>query len=453
LVYIVFLNLGLKGSDFMKAKITRYLIPLLILTIIITFCSFSCSPPGPAAQTIEEPAQETTEKITVEEPEEEAFEEVVAEEPVEEEDTGEPEEEDIEAVEESSEEKEDVSTLTGTLKVYFIDVGQGDSIFIDLGSEEVLIDGGGKSPGVTDYISQYIEGPLEVMVATHPHADHIGGLIKVLEDFQVEEIWLNGDTSTSKTYQDFMTAVNAEGAEVNQAKRGGIISTENLIFSILNPPDTLFSDTNNNSIVLRLGYGDTVFLFSGDAEKEAESSMLASEGNLCAQILKAGHHGSKTASTIEFLKKVDPDMAIISCGEGNRYGHPHDITLNNLSNLGITIYRTDESGDIILESDGVTYRVVEGNPFTYVEEKEQEKEQELSQEEQPIEEEQQVTYGINVVSLTSPISRGSQASITINTAPNVLCTIAVYYKSGKSEAQGLEPKILMEMETAPGHGR
>jgi competence protein ComEC len=330
--------------------------------------------------------------------------------------------------------------VVALLKVHFIDVGQGDSILIDLGSEEVLIDGGEKSPGVVDYISQYIDGPLEVMVATHTDADHIGGLTKVLDDFQVEEIWLNGYTATSKTYKDFMAAVNAEGAEVNYAKRNGTISTESLNFSILNPPDTLFSDANNNSIVLRLEYGDTVFLFTGDAEKEAEASMLATENDLWAQILKVDHHGSSTASTIEFLKKVDPDIAIISCGEGNSYGHPNDITLNNLSNLGITIYRTDISGNIIVESDGLTYSVVEGDPFTYVEEKEQEKEQELPQEEQPVEEEQQVTYGINVVSLTSPISRGAQASITINTAPNILCTIAVYYKSGKSEAQGLEPK-------------
>ena len=142
----------------MKAKITRYLIPLLILTIIITFCSFSCSPPGPAKQTIEETAQETINENSIKEPEEEPAEEVAAEEVEVEEVTGEPEEEEIEAIEESSEEKEDVasSTLTGTLKVHFIDVGQGDSILIDHGSEEVLIDGGEKSPGVTDYIKKYI---------------------------------------------------------------------------------------------------------------------------------------------------------------------------------------------------------------------------------------------------------------------------------------------------------
>ena len=247
--------------------------------------------------------------------------------------------------------------LLNELQVHFIDVGQGDSILIDLGPEEVLIDGGGKSPGVTDYISKYIDGPLEVMVATHPHADHIGGLIKVLEVFRVEEIWLNGDTSTSKTYQEFITAVNAEGAGVNQAKRNGTISTESLNFSILNPPDTLFSEINNNSIVLRLEYGDIALLFTGDAEKEAEASMLASEGELQAQILKAGHHCSRTASSKPFLEKVKPETVICMVGEDNRYGHPHQETLTALEDIGAGIYRTDTDGTIIVLTDGIDYKI------------------------------------------------------------------------------------------------
>ena len=243
------------------------------------------------------------------------------------------------------------------LRVHFIDVGQGDSILVDLGSNEVLIDGGGKSPGVTDYIGKYIDGPLEVMVATHPHADHIGGLIEALEVLQVEEIWLNGDTSTSKTYQDFMAAVNTEEAEVNQAKRNGTISTEDLNFSILNPPDSLFSETNNNSIVLRLEYGDIAFLFTGDAEKEAEASMLTTGSELWAQILKAGHHCSKTASTKAFLERVKPEKAICMVGENNRYGHPHQETLTALKEIGAEIYRTDTDGTIIVLTDGISYEV------------------------------------------------------------------------------------------------
>jgi len=243
------------------------------------------------------------------------------------------------------------------LQVHFIDVGQGDSILIDFGPNEVLIDGGERSPGITDYIKKYIDGPLEVIVATHPHADHIGGLIKVLEDFQVEEIWLNGDTSSSKTYQDFMAAVNAEGAVVNQTKRNGTISVGNLNFSILNPPDTLFSDANNNSIALRLKYGDIAFLFTGDAENKAEASILTTRSTLQAQILKAGHHCSRTASSEAFLDEVKPEKAICMVGAGNSYGHPHQETLTALSDIGAEVYRTDINGTIVVSTDGVDYKI------------------------------------------------------------------------------------------------
>lgn len=248
------------------------------------------------------------------------------------------------------------------LQVHFIDVGQGDSILIDLGLEEVLIDGGKKSPGVTDYISKYIDGPLEVMVATHPHLDHVGGLSKVLNDFQVKEIWLNRDVSNKDKdfYQKFMTAVEAEksiGATVNYAKRNDIISTGNLNFSILNPLDTLFGEINNNSIVLRLEYGNTAFLFSGDAEKKAEASILTTGSELQAQILKASHHCSKTASTKAYLAEVKPEVAICMVGEGNQYKHPHQETLTALQEIGAKIYRTDDNGTIIVSTDGKNYQI------------------------------------------------------------------------------------------------
>ena len=148
----------------------------------------------------------------------------------------------------------------GELKVHFIDVGQGDSILIDLGETEVLIDGGGKSPGVVAYLNDYVDGVLEIMVATHPHADHIGGLIAVLDAFEVEEIWHNGDSSTSKTYSQFMSAVSTEGAQVYEGTRGDIIKVGELTFSVLHPV-SLDDATNNNSIVLSLSYGEIDFLF------------------------------------------------------------------------------------------------------------------------------------------------------------------------------------------------
>jgi len=152
----------------------------------------------------------------------------------------------------------------GTLTVHFIDVGQGDSILLDLDDIEVLIDGGDKSPGVVSYIGDYVDGPLEVMVATHPHADHIGGLIAVLNDFEVDEIWLNGDTSTSQTYSQFISAVSSEGAAVREARRGDTIQAGNLTFNVLHPAN-LSGTTNDNSIVLSLRYGQFDFLFTADA--------------------------------------------------------------------------------------------------------------------------------------------------------------------------------------------
>ncbi len=243
------------------------------------------------------------------------------------------------------------------LTVHFIDVGQGDAILLDIGETEVLIDGGGKSPGVVVYLREYVDGPLEVMVATHPHADHIGGLIAVLDAFEVEEIWLNGDTSTSKTFQQFMSRVNAEGASVHEAGRGDSIEVDVLTFLVLHPVKPLFDDINNNSVVLRLSYGNIDFLFTGDAEMEAEASILAFGPELQSEILKVGHHGSKTSSSKAFLAEVQPEMAIHMAGTGNRYGHPHAETISALEGIGAEIYGTDMNGTIVVTTDGITYEV------------------------------------------------------------------------------------------------
>jgi beta-lactamase superfamily II metal-dependent hydrolase len=264
----------------------------------------------------------------------------------------------------------ELTGLTGTfeviepksvnLTVHFIDVGQGDSILLDLGDTEVLIDGGEKSPGVVSYIGDYVDGPLEVMIATHPHTDHIGGLIAVLNAFEVNEIWLNGDTSTSQTYSQFMSAVNSEGADVHVARRGDTIQAGNLTFNVLNPVN-LGNNTNDNSIVLSLSYGQVDFLFTGDAQKEAEASMLAAGIVPDVDILKVGHHGSRTASSIQFLQVAKPEYAIYMAGQGNSYGHPHQETINNLCEIGAQIYGTDIHGTIVITTDGVTYTVLPSN--------------------------------------------------------------------------------------------
>jgi len=241
------------------------------------------------------------------------------------------------------------------LTIHFIDVGQGDSILIDLDDIEILIDGGEKNTGVADYIHPYIDGALEAMVATHPHADHIGGLLEVLQKYDVKDIWLNGDTYSTKTYTDFMNLVNAENATIHEAERGQAMQVGTLNFNILNPIKPLGKDTNNNSIVLSLSYGDMDFLFEGDAQREAESSMINLVSDI--EILKVGHHGSRTSSSPEFLNRIKPDVAIYSCRVGNSYGHPHEETIDALNKVGAKVYGTDTSGTIRITTEGKTYSV------------------------------------------------------------------------------------------------
>jgi competence protein ComEC len=247
---------------------------------------------------------------------------------------------------------------TEELAVHFIDVGQGDAILIDLGETEVLIDGGDKSPGVVSYLKDYVDGALEVMVATHPHADHIGGLILVLNNFQVEQIWHNGDRSTSQTYSDFMSAVNAGNAEVSVATRGNVIEADGLIFEVLSPSN-LAGTTNNNSIVLHLAFGEIDFLFMGDAEQEAEASMLVKSDIPVpdVEVLKVGHHGSNTASSSDFLAVTSPEVAIYMAGEGNTYGHPHEETIEALLAVAAEIYGTDVHGTIVVTTNGEEYEL------------------------------------------------------------------------------------------------
>lgn len=250
----------------------------------------------------------------------------------------------------------DISTVP--FQIHYIDVGQGDSILLDMGEYEVLIDGGRWSDCV-NYIVSFIDGPLETIIATHPDADHIGGLDKVLDKFDVEHIWLNGDTSTSSTYEAFMDAVNQEetyGAQVHVAKRGDVINVGGLVFEVLNPELPLSSDTNENSIVLKLSYGQVDFLFTGDAGSAAEASMISAGLITDIDVLKVSHHGSKYCTIDDFLNAVQPEVAIISVGE-NPYGHPAPETIGRLEGIGAEIYRTDMNGTIIVATDGTTYSV------------------------------------------------------------------------------------------------
>jgi beta-lactamase superfamily II metal-dependent hydrolase len=244
------------------------------------------------------------------------------------------------------------------LRVSFIDVGQGDAILLDLGETEVLIDGGDRQSGVEAYLRKHVDGPLEAMIATHPHEDHIGGLIGVLDAFEVEEIWHNGQDYDSGMYRDFMAKVDAEAARVKTARRGDIIEVGDLVLYVLHP-NKLVESVNDNSIVLGFSYGEGAFLFAGDAGMAAEGSMLVdSQVQLPdMDILKVGYHCSRTSSSQAFLEAIRPDVAIYMAGEDNVYGHPHEEALSRLQAMGAEVYGTDVHGTIVVVTRGVEYTV------------------------------------------------------------------------------------------------
>jgi beta-lactamase superfamily II metal-dependent hydrolase len=334
------------------------------------------------------------------------------------------------------------------LDVYFIDVGQGDAILLDHGTAEVLIDGGTGSVNVANFIKPYVDGPIEVVIATHMDADHIGGLTAVLNTFKVLSVWDNGAPSTSATYKTFKTAIQSNGAIEHTGRRGDTIIADSLSFKVLNPVNTT-GTSNNNSIVLRLDYSKVSFQFEGDTEQEAETSMLAAGLISHVDILKVGHHGSRTASSLAFLTVAKPDVAIYSCGIGNTYRHPHQETLVTLDSTGAKIYGTDIHGTVVINTDGKVYDVQPEKQVPPV------KPSIVSSTPTstptptptppltptPIPPTTPTTeLTLVILSVTSPVGPGYSATLVAKTAPGATCGITVYYKSGSSTAQGLYSK-------------
>ena len=246
----------------------------------------------------------------------------------------------------------------GAFSVHFIDVGQGDAILVEAGDADILVDGGPGSSAVLSYLAGQHVPDIDLLVATHPHADHIGGLDDVLARYDVGEIWTNGASATTQAYQDFAAAAAAEGAAQHQIRRGYSSQFGGVTLTALHPAEPLTGDANGDSIVLRLSCGSVDVLLTGDANADSEASMLADPSLvLDADVLKVGHHGSGTSTTDAFLDAVTPQDAVISVGAGNTYGHPAQETLNRLAAHGTTVYRTDLNGTVVLTSDCNTYSI------------------------------------------------------------------------------------------------
>lgn len=253
-----------------------------------------------------------------------------------------------------SENKNKVTVPMDGLYVHYIDVGQGDCELICCDGEYMLIDAGIPSAGdtVVEYLENHSIDKLTYLVCTHPHADHCGGLDAVVENIEVETVFTSPYIGENKSYEYFENAVYAAGLDFTVPELGEVFYLGEAKFRFLGPLED-YENVNDDSLVMRLEYGDTSFLFTGDMTSTAERDLLDEGLKVDCDVLKVGHHGSSGSSCYQFIYEAAPTIAVISCAVGNDYGHPHKETISRLSDAGVTVYRTDLDGTVIIFSDGM----------------------------------------------------------------------------------------------------
>ena len=248
-------------------------------------------------------------------------------------------------------------TTTRLLKAYFLDIGQGDSILLKGPDFTILIDAGRHDHNdVVPYLEEIGIESLDLLIGTHPHADHIGQFPQVLARYPVKEVWMSGDLNTTKTFEDAIDAVADSGAAYHEPRAGEVYQIGSARIEVLNP-DQLTGDVNEGSVSVRILFGKIAFMFTGDAEEPTENAILARGDELKSQILKLGHHGSDTSSSPAFLEAVQPELAIWSAGIDNTYGHPKAEVIDRLKEMGVTLLGTAINSTIIVTTDGNRYGV------------------------------------------------------------------------------------------------
>ena len=251
-----------------------------------------------------------------------------------------------------------INTNNDLLKVHYLDVGQGDSIFIELpNNETMLIDAAEsyQSENIINYLKNLNYQKIDYVIGTHPHTDHIGGLKDIINTFEIGKIYMPKVVSTTKTYESLLMTIKDKNLIINTAKAGtSIIDTDALKINILAPNNETYTELNNYSVVTKITYGTTKFLFMGDAEKLSENEI---KEDVSADVSKIGHHGSNTSSRSDFIKKVNAKYGIISVGLNNKYNLPKEETITNWENSGTKIYLTSINGTITAISDGTNIKI------------------------------------------------------------------------------------------------
>ncbi|MDY2582085.1 MAG: ComEC/Rec2 family competence protein [Clostridium perfringens] len=242
------------------------------------------------------------------------------------------------------------------LMISYMDVGQGDAAYIKVNGNDILIDAGPRSNSkeLLEQLKAKNIDDFELVIATHPHEDHIGGMVDVFKEYEVKAFYSPKITHTTKTYENLVKAVKDEGLKTKELKGGMVIDLgEGAKFEVFTPQKSEYEELNDYSPIMKLSFGDTSYLFTGDAEKLAEEEALAKyKTSLDSDVIKFGHHGSSSSSSNAFIEAVSPKYGIISCAKDNKYGHPHRETLDIIKKYNIKAFRTDTDGEIILTSDG-----------------------------------------------------------------------------------------------------
>lgn len=249
----------------------------------------------------------------------------------------------------------EVNSEDSYFEVHFIDVGQADSALILCDGESLLIDGGNVADSslVVSYLTKEGITELDFVICTHAHEDHVGGLSGPLNKFTVTQAVFAPETKAdTKCYKDFLSAVQKHNMEITVPDAGYTFSVGESTVEFVGPVSEDYSDINNTSLVTKITYGETSFLFTGDAERESENDILEAGFDISADVLKVGHHGSENSTSYPFLRAVDPEIAVVSVGKDNDYGHPTEEALSRLRDADVKVYRTDMQGNIIISSDG-----------------------------------------------------------------------------------------------------